>query len=210
MQNVIMNTLSLGGNVLHQFFNKFIYRPQPSQVENELGSLRRYQMIGQNNQLTLLGQRVCEVTAVHWSDPLVARMMIWGSIFGCVDEMAVVVAGLPNLRLFPLLFAHEVSQQKRKVTPGFQPQKRSQLNGPLTLSQTSDAMVILGAIKKYVDAPDKAAFCDNYLLDQKSVEEVLSTKKTIDQAHLPGAARREMNLVALENIMGSAFLPNVT
>lgn len=208
MQNVIMNMLSLGGNV--EFFNNFIYKPQSSQLDNELESLRRYQMIGQNNQLTLLGQRVCEMTAVHWSDPLVARMMIWGSIFGCGDVMAVVVAGLPNLRLFPLPFAHEVSQKIRKVTPGFQPQKRSQLNGQLTLSPTSDAMVILGAMKKYVSATDKAAFCDNFLLDQKSAEEVLSTKEMIDKALIEGAERREMSHVCLENIMGSAFLPNVT
>lgn len=165
-------------------------------------------MIGENNQLTLLGRRVNDMSA----DPLVAKMMLWGSIFGCGEEAAIVSAGLSNSRLFPMPAGHKESKKKRKKNRSHKPPSRSDLIGMLTLSPTSDALSILGAIQNYNSSNDKNEFCVRYLLDQKSVEEVLGLKKTIvtEMAKLKGAERRKMSLECLENILGSAYLPNLT
>lgn len=204
--SVILNVLSLGESV--DIFDSFVHRPKTSHLENELQNLRQYHMIGENNQLTLLGRRVNDMSA----DPLVAKMMLWGSIFGCGEEAAIVSAGLSNSRLFPMPAGHKESKKKRKKNRSHKPPSRSDLIGMLTLSPTSDALSILGAIQNYNSSNDKNEFCVRYLLDQTSVEEVLGLKKTIvtEMAKLKGAERRKMSLECLENILASAYLPNLT
>lgn len=201
MRNVILNILCLGESV--DIFDSFVHIPMASHWANELENLQRYQMIGENNQLTILGQRVCELHALHWSDPLVAKMMIWGSIFGCGEVVSGVCAGVSFIRCNYIIPDHddriEMDYQTLYKTLG------------RNLPPTSDALLILDLIQKYTNSDDEAEFCRTFSLNQMGVEEVFLDKTTIDakMTDQRGAAQRKMSLVCLENIVASAYLPNV-
>lgn len=201
MRNVILNILCLGESV--DIFDSFVHRPMASHWANELENLQRYQMIEANNQLTILGQRVCELHALHWSDPLVAKMMIWGSIFGCGEVVSEVCAGVSFIRCNSIIHGHderkEMDYQTLHTTLG------------RNLRPTSDALLILDLIQKYNNSHDKEVFCRNFSLNQMGVEEVLldTTKINAKMVYQGGASRREMSALCFENIVASAYLPNV-
>lgn len=203
--SVILNILSLGAKV--NIFESFVNRPNKWHLENELLNLQKYKMIGPNHELTLLGRRVNEMSA----DPLVAKMMLFGSIFGCGRDMGIVSAGLSNAHLFPMPQGHRETKKNRKRQEFYKPPTRSELTGQLSLSSTSDGLSIVGAIRKFQAANDKVAFCQRFLLDQKSVEEVLHLCGTIagEMEKLKGPPQRELSLRFTENLMAGAFLPNV-
>lgn len=197
--------LSLGESVT--IFDKFINRPRRNHLDNELASLRQYNMISENNHLTLLGRRVNELSA----DPLVAKMLIFGGVFGCGEEVALVAAGLANTRLFPMPQGHWDVKKNRKKNRGYQPPTRSELIGQLSLSHTSDALSIVGAIKKFSETNDKLGFCRAFLLDQRTIEDVLSLSETVKQEmeKMKGSRQTEMNVQCVQNIIAGSFLPNL-
>lgn len=204
--SVILNILSLGEDV--DLFGYFVNKPKKSHLKYELQKLRHYNMIGPNSKLTLLGRRVNEMSA----DPLVAKMMLLGSIFGCGAQVAVVAAGLANSRLFPKPEGHPVTRRAFKIDPNHNVPSRVDLTRQLTLSKTSDGLSIIGAVRKYMEASNKVQFCDRYLMDQRSLEEVMLLRETVERemALFKGAAPRQMSTVCLENIMAAAFLPNLS
>lgn len=201
MRNVILNILCLGESV--DIFDSFVHIPMASHWANELENLQRYQIIGENNHLTILGQRVCELHALHWSDPLVAKMMIWGSIFGCGEVVSGVCAGVSFIRCNYIIHGHD-----ERIEMDYQTLHRTLGRN---LRPTSDALLILDLIQKYTNSDDKEVFCRTFLLNQMGVEEVLLDKTTIDARikDQRGASRREMSSFCLENIVASAYLPNV-
>lgn len=201
MRNVILKILCLGESV--DIFDSFVHRPMASHWANELDNLQRYQMIGANNQLTILGQRVCELHALHWSDPLVAKMMIWGSIFGCVEVVSGVCAGVSFIRCNSISHGHDV-----RIEMDYQTLHRTLGRH---LPPTSDALLILDLIQKYTTSDDREEFCRTFSPSQMGVKEVLSDTTTIDakMTYQRGASRREMSALCLENIVASAYLPNV-
>lgn len=203
--SVILNVLSLGETV--DIFKTFVSPPNYYQVQHELSVLRRYKLIGDNDRLTLLGRRINQLSA----DPLIAKMLIFGGMFGCVDQVATVAAGLATPTLFPMPAGHKETKRNRKRNRGAKPPTRSELTGQLTLSKTSDGLAIMGAIRKYKSF-NKAGFCTQYLLNQKSCEDVLILRDVIkgEMATIKGATQKiDTNLKSLEGILAAAFLPNL-
>lgn len=203
--SVILNVLSLGESI--DVFNSFASPPNRNHLDWERYKLQKWNLIGANQKMTNLGRRVNELAA----DPLVAKMMLWGSIFGIGTEVAKIGAGLANAQMFPMPEGHTHSRKSRKRNRHHKPPTRSQLTGLLTLSQSSDALSILGALQRYEATGDKESFCRQYLLDEESVGDVLFMTDIIktELARLKGAEAKPMNARAMENIIGAAFLPNL-
>lgn len=205
VSSVILNVLSLGEP--HTTIETFLNRPSPDHLAFEMGKLQYFQMIGQNNKLTLLGRRVNQMSA----DPLVSKMLIYGSMFGCAEDLCVVSAGLSTATLFPMTEGHKDSKKKRKKNRNHKVPTRSELIQQLTLSPTSDGLSIISAIRGYDASSDKASFCQKYLLDQKSIEDVNSLREVImgEMRSLKGGQPRQVNLKCFQDIMAAGFLPNL-
>lgn len=205
VSSMILNVLSLGER--HTIINTFLNRPSWDHLEYELEKLREFHMIGNNCQLTLLGRRVNQMSA----DPLVAKMLIYGSMFGCGEDMSVVSAGLSTATLFPMTEGHKDSKKKRKKNRNHKVPTRSELIQQLTLSPTSDGLSIYGAIQKYKASSDKDSFCKNYLLDKRTIEDVISLREVImmEMRLLKGGQPKQINLKCFQDIMAAGFLPNL-
>lgn len=197
--------MSLGETT--EAFKSFVHPPDRVEVAHELNLLRTYNMIGANDRLTFLGIRVNHMSA----DPLIAKFAILSSLFGCVDQAAVIISGLSIATLFPMPQGHKTTKKMNKKHRNTKPPQRSELTIGLTGTRTSDGLAILGTLEKYAEAIDKKGFCLTHYLFEKSLGDVLVLSDVVRQevATLKGVPQRKMANSCFESILAAAFMPNL-
>ncbi|GMH32991.1 hypothetical protein BSKO_00825 [Bryopsis sp. KO-2023] len=155
LEELVLSIKSLRLGSVKQFLQKAINPPDLRSIDNALGLLEGIGAVNGDEQLTALGHHLAMLPV----DPCVGKMIIMGAIFGCLDPILTIAAGLGYKDPFILSL-----------------DKRDQANAArrrFACQTLSDHIAIANAFKEYLEARKERVhweFCRYHFLSFQTVK----------------------------------------
>ncbi|KAK4486617.1 hypothetical protein RD792_006868 [Penstemon davidsonii] len=90
LQSLCLQIKSLQLGSISDFLSKALQSPEPLSVQNAIDYLKMIGALDENENLTVLGHNLSMLPV----EPKLGKMLIFGSIFNCLDPIMTIVAGL--------------------------------------------------------------------------------------------------------------------
>lgn len=90
LEELLLSIKSLRLGSVKDFLHKAINPPDLRAIDNALGLLESIGAVNSNEELTTLGQHLAMLPV----DPCIGKMIVMGAIFGCLDPILTIAAGM--------------------------------------------------------------------------------------------------------------------
>lgn len=204
------------------FIQTLITPPSETKVKNCLLDLQRAEALDENFELTKLGRQFVHLNM----EPQLARMMIYASIFNCVEPISAVVAFLS----FKDIFMLPTGQSKRAATTAEEMVDLFQVQMDLDGGMCSDHMIRVKALQEFksheqLSTEEKAQFCKETHLNRATLTQVMAMQSQIiknmerrgfiskrDKKNIStGVTKTCDNYVhMIRSVIGAGLVPNMT
>ena len=205
LEQVILQAKILQLGKVELFLSSVMDPPDPRAIQLSLDLLRTLNAIDANEHLTPLGYHLAKLPL----DPRTGKMIIWASMFSCVDPVFSIAASLTFKDAFYCPFGKEDEANRKKLELG--------------MGQFSDHIALAEALKRFESsyANSRSRFCHEHFLSWNTLK-LLSDMKRQFTRHLcemkfldseepqdQRANRNSHNLAMIKAIVCAGLYPNV-
>jgi len=172
--------------------------PEPIAVENSLQLLTDLGAFTAGEQLTALGEHLTTSSL----PPRLAKVVIWGVLFGCLEDTLAVVAATGGFTRDPFRFAGIPREDAQAI--------RRKLAGP----HNSDHSCLLNVMRGFTDASNQQAYCDRNHLVAATMRNIRDQQTKIftelsENKSESLAARRSGSFELLTAVLLAGIFPNI-
>ncbi|KAJ3255633.1 hypothetical protein HK103_006158 [Boothiomyces macroporosus] len=161
LEQLCLQIKSMGINDVVDFLGKALSPPAKLNVQAAIELLENLKALNEQGQLTALGRHVSKIPA----DVKIAKMLIYSSIFNCVDPILTIAASLSGKSPFnsPMDKREEAAQVQRKFA-----------------TQKSDHLMVVSAFDEWAKLKgkgEKYKFCESYYISMTTMQSIQELRK---------------------------------
>ncbi|XP_003486528.1 ATP-dependent DNA/RNA helicase DHX36 isoform X1 [Bombus impatiens] len=206
LEEVILQIKMLQLGKARTFLASVMDPPNMKAIDLSLDLLRTLNALDDEEQLTPLGYHLAQLPL----DPRTGKMIIWASLFSCVEPVFAIAASLSFKDAFYCPLGKEEDARKKKLE--------------LNMNQFSDHIALSEALRRFEIAYKKSyasSFCREYFLSFSTLK-LLSEMKTQFAQHLCrmkfmdsenpadiNANRNSSNITLVKAVVCAALYPNI-
>jgi len=159
LEEVCLQVKVLNLGMASEFLSQAIEAPQELTVQQALQLLEVVGAIDKQENLTTLGRALALIPL----NPRIGKMLIYGSLYHCLDPVLTIASGLSYRD--PFVLTTQVDRDKaRRVKLDF------------SMNSRSDHIALLNAFNQWDQAENKMQFCQDHFLNSSTMETMKEMK----------------------------------
>ncbi|KAJ3272875.1 hypothetical protein HDV01_005198 [Terramyces sp. JEL0728] len=161
LEQLCLQIKTMGVKDVMEFLGKALSPPSKENIQSALDLLEKLGAFDENGELTALGKHISKIPA----DVKIAKMLIYGTIFNCVDPILTIAASLSGKSPFtsPIDKREEAAQAQKKFA-----------------IHKSDHLMVVNAYDELSDLKgkgEKFRYCDSNFISMTTMKNILDLRK---------------------------------